>query len=72
MADSSSESDTFHRRVGRRCPVRAQCSSRIRIRGTEDVTEKIHTLASTLQDTNRNLRQVDQMLGQYHERAQIK
>nr|XP_056707820.1 centrosomal protein of 128 kDa [Euleptes europaea] len=66
MADSSSESDTFHRRVGRRCPVRAPCS-RIRNHGGEDVTEKIHTLASTLQDTNRNLKQVDQMLGQYRE-----
>ncbi|XP_015282514.1 PREDICTED: centrosomal protein of 128 kDa [Gekko japonicus] len=66
MADSSSESDTFHRRVERRCPVRAPCS-RTRNRGAEDVTEKIHTLASTLQDTNRNLRHVDQMLGQYRE-----
>ncbi|XP_077179510.1 centrosomal protein of 128 kDa isoform X2 [Paroedura picta] len=66
MADSSSESDTFRHRVGRRCPLRAPCS-RTRNRGAEDVTEKIHTLASTLQDTNRNLRHVDQMLDQYRE-----
>ncbi|KAJ6661283.1 hypothetical protein lerEdw1_015420 [Lerista edwardsae] len=66
MADSSSDSDHFHHRVGRRGPLRATCS-RIRNRGTEDVTEKIQTLASTLQDTNRNLRHVDQMLGQYRE-----
>ncbi|XP_060117789.1 centrosomal protein of 128 kDa isoform X2 [Heteronotia binoei] len=66
MADSSSESDTFRRRVGRRCPVRAPCS-RIQNHCAENVTEKIHTLASTLQDTNRNLRHVDQMLDQYRE-----
>ncbi|XP_053140653.1 centrosomal protein of 128 kDa isoform X2 [Hemicordylus capensis] len=66
MADSSSDSDHFHRRTGRRGPVRATCN-RIRNHDDEDVTEKIHTLASTLQDTNRNLRHVDQMLGQYRE-----
>ncbi|XP_053233847.1 centrosomal protein of 128 kDa isoform X5 [Podarcis raffonei] len=65
MADSSSESDSFHRRIGRRGPIRA---TRVRNHGgAEDVTEKIHTLASTLQDTNRNLKHVDQMLGQYRE-----
>ncbi|XP_032997678.1 centrosomal protein of 128 kDa isoform X5 [Lacerta agilis] len=65
MADSSSESDNFHRRIGRRGPIRA---TRVRNHGgAEDVTEKIHTLASTLQDTNRNLKHVDQMLGQYRE-----
>ncbi|XP_066468219.1 centrosomal protein of 128 kDa isoform X2 [Tiliqua scincoides] len=66
MADSSSDSDHFRHRLGRRGPLRATCS-RIRNRGTEDVTEKIQTLASTLQDTNRNLKHVDQMLGQYRE-----
>lgn len=66
MADSSSDSDHFRHRPGRRGPLRAT-SSRIRNHGTEDVTEKIQTLASTLQDTNRNLRHVDQMLGQYRE-----
>ncbi|XP_061467868.1 centrosomal protein of 128 kDa isoform X3 [Rhineura floridana] len=64
MADSSSDSDNFRRRIGRRGPVRA---TRVRNHGGEDVTEKIHTLANTLQDTNRNLRHVDQMLGQYRE-----
>ncbi|XP_044292338.1 centrosomal protein of 128 kDa isoform X4 [Varanus komodoensis] len=64
MADSSSDSDHIRRRTGRRGPVRA---TRIHNHGAEDVTEKIHTLASTLQDTNRNLRHVDQMLGQYRE-----
>ncbi|KAJ6664393.1 hypothetical protein lerEdw1_007050 [Lerista edwardsae] len=73
MADSSSDSDHFHHRVGRRGPMRATCS-RIRNRGAEDITEKTQTLASTLQGTNRNLRHVDQMLGQYweynHEQAE--
>ncbi|XP_074854880.1 centrosomal protein of 128 kDa [Carettochelys insculpta] len=67
MADSSSGSDNFlHGRVGRRGPLRAT-HSRTWNRGAEEVTEKIHTLANTLQDTNRNLRHVDQMLGQYRE-----
>nr|XP_060613245.1 centrosomal protein of 128 kDa isoform X1 [Anolis sagrei ordinatus]XP_060613254.1 centrosomal protein of 128 kDa isoform X1 [Anolis sagrei ordinatus] len=64
MADSSSGSDHAHCRIGRRGPVRA---TRTQNHGVEEVTEKIHTLASTLQDTNRNLRHVDQMLGQYRE-----
>ncbi|XP_042301786.1 centrosomal protein of 128 kDa isoform X5 [Sceloporus undulatus] len=64
MAESSSDSDHVRHRIGRRGPVRA---TRTRNHGVEDVTEKIHTLASTLQDTNRNLRNVDQMLGQYRE-----
>ncbi|XP_075007482.1 centrosomal protein of 128 kDa isoform X10 [Calonectris borealis] len=67
MADSSSESDNFLRgRIGRRPPLRAS-HNRARNYGAEEVTEKIHTLASTLQDTNRNLRHVDHLLGQYRE-----
>ncbi|XP_064368298.1 centrosomal protein of 128 kDa isoform X3 [Dromaius novaehollandiae] len=67
MADSSSDSDNFLRdRVGRRPPLRAT-HNRAWNRDAEEVTEKIHTLASTLQDTNRNLRHVDHMLGQYRE-----
>nr|XP_025036961.1 centrosomal protein of 128 kDa isoform X7 [Pelodiscus sinensis] len=67
MADSSSDSDNFLcGRVRRRGPLRVT-HSRVRNHGAEEVTEKIHTLASTLQDTNRNLRHVDQMLGQYRE-----
>ncbi|KAM4778646.1 centrosomal protein of 128 kDa isoform 5-T5 [Cyanocitta cristata] len=66
MADSSSDSDNFLTgRIGRR-PLRAS-HSRAQIYGAEEVTEKIHTLASTLQDTNRNLRHVDHLLGQYRE-----
>ncbi|XP_036593129.1 centrosomal protein of 128 kDa [Trichosurus vulpecula] len=61
MAESSSESEyCSHGRLDRRKPR----ASRHR---TADVTAKIHTLTSTLQDTNRNLRQVDQMLGQYRD-----
>ncbi|KAM6273903.1 centrosomal protein of 128 kDa isoform 2-T2 [Porphyrio hochstetteri] len=67
MADSSSDSDNFHRaRIGRRPPLRAS-HNRAQNYGAEEVTEKIHTLASTLQDTNRNLRHVDRLLGQYRE-----
>ncbi|XP_039561394.1 centrosomal protein of 128 kDa isoform X1 [Passer montanus] len=66
MADSSSDSDNlFTGRTGRR-PLRAS-HSRAQNYGAEEVTEKIHTLASTLQDTNRNLRHVDHLLGQYRE-----
>ncbi|KFV45458.1 Centrosomal protein of 128 kDa, partial [Tyto alba] len=67
MADSSSDSDNFLRgQIGRRPPLRA-FHNRARNYGAEEVTEKIHTLASTLQDTNRNLRHVDHLLGQYRE-----
>ncbi|XP_071665630.1 centrosomal protein of 128 kDa isoform X5 [Patagioenas fasciata] len=67
MTDSSSDSDSFLRgRIGRRPPLRAS-HNRTRNYGAEEVTEKIHTLASTLQDTNRNLRHVDHLLGQYRE-----
>ncbi|KFZ45657.1 Centrosomal protein of 128 kDa, partial [Antrostomus carolinensis] len=67
MADSSSDSDSFLRgRIGRRPPLRAS-HNRAWNYGAEEVTEKIHTLASTLQDTNRNLRHVDHLLGQYRE-----
>ncbi|NWI10793.1 CE128 protein, partial [Crypturellus soui] len=67
MAESSSDSDNFLKgRVGRRPPLRAT-HNRAWNHGAEEVTEKIHTLASTLQDTNRNLKHVDYMLGQYRE-----
>ncbi|KFV56642.1 Centrosomal protein of 128 kDa, partial [Gavia stellata] len=67
MADSSSDSDNFLRgRVGRWPPLRASHNKAWNY-GAEEVTEKIHTLASTLQDTNRNLRHVDHLLGQYRE-----
>ncbi|XP_074765336.1 centrosomal protein of 128 kDa [Athene noctua] len=67
MADTSSDSDNFPRgQTGRRPPLRAS-HNRAWNYGAEEVTEKIHTLASTLQDTNRNLRHVDHLLGQYRE-----
>ncbi|XP_051662306.1 centrosomal protein of 128 kDa [Manacus candei] len=67
MANSSSDSDNFLTgRTGRRLPLRASYN-RAQNYGAEAVTEKIHTLASTLQDTNRNLRHVDHLLGQYRE-----
>ncbi|XP_015720701.1 centrosomal protein of 128 kDa isoform X3 [Coturnix japonica] len=67
MADSSSDSDNFFRaRIGRWPPPRTS-HNRARNYGAEEVTEKIHTLASTLQDTNRNLKHVDHLLGQYRE-----
>ncbi|XP_075700578.1 centrosomal protein of 128 kDa [Rhinoderma darwinii] len=67
MADSSSDSDSHLRsRASRRGPLRAT-HMHIRPRGAEDVSEKIHKLANTLQATSRNLKQVDEMLGQYRE-----
>ncbi|XP_007472768.1 centrosomal protein of 128 kDa isoform X3 [Monodelphis domestica] len=61
MAESSSESEYYlHSRLDWRKPHNRRDHA-------ADVTAKIHTLTSTLQDTNRNLRQVDQMLGQYRD-----
>ncbi|XP_064316578.1 centrosomal protein of 128 kDa isoform X3 [Phalacrocorax carbo] len=49
MADSSSDSDSFLRgQIGRRPPLRTS-HNRARNYGAEEVTEKIHTLTSTLQ-----------------------
>ncbi|XP_014824932.1 PREDICTED: centrosomal protein of 128 kDa isoform X4 [Poecilia mexicana] len=78
--DTSSESESFgkkvrgHRPRGRETHRR---SGRDRGRvsgGREDVraaeiSDKISTLANTLQDTSRNLTQVDKMLGQYRDHA---
>ncbi|XP_077123567.1 centrosomal protein of 128 kDa isoform X1 [Ranitomeya variabilis] len=67
MADSSSDSDSHLRSwTSRRGPLRAS-HMHARPRGVVDVSEKIHQLADTLQDTSRNLKQVDEMLGQYRE-----
>ncbi|XP_073494251.1 centrosomal protein of 128 kDa isoform X2 [Phyllobates terribilis] len=67
MADSSSDSDSHLRsRTRRRGPLRAS-HMHTGPRGVGHVSEKIHQLASTLQDTSRNLKQVDEMLGQYRE-----
>uniref|UniRef100_H3BAV3 Centrosomal protein 128 n=1 Tax=Latimeria chalumnae TaxID=7897 RepID=H3BAV3_LATCH len=73
MAESSSDSDTFLRSQGRQrgfvrdAPLGSLGGGRAS--GTNDITEKIYTLADTLQDTNRNLRNVDQLLGQYRVRS---
>ncbi|KAG9481749.1 hypothetical protein GDO78_010791 [Eleutherodactylus coqui] len=67
MADSSSDSDSHIRsRVNRRGPLRAS-HMHTRPQRVGDVSEKIHKLANTLQDTSRNLKQVDEMLGQYRD-----
>ncbi|XP_073466897.1 centrosomal protein of 128 kDa isoform X6 [Aquarana catesbeiana] len=67
MAESSSDSDTYLRsRASRRGPLRAN-HSHSRTGAAAEVSDKIHKLANTLQDTSRNLKQVDEMLGQYRE-----
>ncbi|XP_062037509.1 centrosomal protein of 128 kDa isoform X2 [Lepus europaeus] len=67
MAESSSDSDRFHCR-DRLSRWAARSTHRgIRSHPAVDVTEKVNTITSTLQDTSRNLRQVDQMLGRYRE-----
>ncbi|XP_047591505.1 centrosomal protein of 128 kDa isoform X5 [Lutra lutra] len=67
MAESSSDSDHFRTR-DRLSRWTARSTYRESLsRPTVGVTKKINTITSTLQDTNRNLRQVDQMLGQYRE-----
>ncbi|XP_039112948.1 centrosomal protein of 128 kDa isoform X2 [Hyaena hyaena] len=67
MAESSSDSEHFRSRDRlSRWTARStyrECLSR----PTVGVTEKVNTITNTLQDTSRNLRQVDQMLGQYRD-----
>ncbi|XP_016418077.1 centrosomal protein of 128 kDa isoform X3 [Sinocyclocheilus rhinocerous] len=69
--DSSSESDTYDRPTGHRSRVRKRRtrpdSGFPRDTHVSDISDKIDTLANTLQDTSRNLNKVDQMLGQYKE-----
>ncbi|KAM4633760.1 centrosomal protein of 128 kDa [Polymixia lowei] len=75
--DSSSESDTHdrtrgHRSRGRDAQRRPGRDShgafgRESASQTTGISEKISTLASTLQDTSKNLNKVDRMLGQYRE-----
>ncbi|XP_014639951.1 PREDICTED: centrosomal protein of 128 kDa isoform X4 [Ceratotherium simum simum] len=67
MAESSSDSDHFRSRDRLSRWAARSTHREIRNRPTVDVTEKVNTITSTLQDTSRNLRQVDQMLGQYRE-----
>ncbi|KAM6201183.1 centrosomal protein of 128 kDa [Rhynchocyon petersi] len=67
MAESSSDSDYFHHQdqLSRWCIRPTHRGTRNY--PTADVTKKVNTITSTLQDTSRNLRQVDQMLGHYRE-----
>ncbi|XP_041071201.1 centrosomal protein of 128 kDa-like isoform X3 [Carcharodon carcharias] len=66
MADSSSDSDTcLHNFSRRRGPLKAKAKRRSRMHNAVDVSEKIDTLTSTLQDTSRDLSSVDRMLGRY-------
>ncbi|XP_049913692.1 centrosomal protein of 128 kDa isoform X2 [Epinephelus moara] len=75
--NTSSESDSYDRTRGQRPRGREAHRRAARDRGISsgsggdgraaDISEKISTLASTLQDTSRNLTKVDRMLGQYRE-----
>lgn len=69
MAESSSDSDHFRYRdrLSRRAArtIHRETGSHPAV----DVTAKINTITSTLQDTSRNLRQVDAMLGRYREHS---
>ncbi|XP_035804481.1 centrosomal protein of 128 kDa isoform X2 [Amphiprion ocellaris] len=75
--DTSSGSDSYDRMRGHRPRGRETHRKCGRDRGRTggsggdgppaDISEKISTLANTLQDTSRNLTKVDRMLGQYRE-----
>ncbi|KAM5243787.1 centrosomal protein of 128 kDa isoform 1-T2 [Hipposideros larvatus] len=67
MAESSSDSDHFRSRDRLSRWAARSIHREIRNRPTVDATEKVNAITSTLQDTSRNLRQVDQMLGQYRD-----
>ncbi|XP_068414448.1 centrosomal protein of 128 kDa isoform X4 [Eschrichtius robustus] len=67
MAGSSNDSDHLRSRDRLGRWAASSIHRETRNRPTVDVTEKVNTITSTLQDTSRNLRQVDQMLGQYRE-----
>ncbi|XP_006046386.4 centrosomal protein of 128 kDa isoform X2 [Bubalus bubalis] len=67
MAESSSDSDHFRSRDRLSRWAASSVHREVRHRPTVGVTEKVNTITSTLQDTSRNLRQVDQMLGHYRE-----
>uniref|UniRef100_A0A2K5EB92 Centrosomal protein 128 n=1 Tax=Aotus nancymaae TaxID=37293 RepID=A0A2K5EB92_AOTNA len=67
MAESSSESDHFRYRDRLSAWAARSTHRGTRSLPTVEVTKKVNTITSTLQDTSRNLRQVDQMLGRYRE-----
>uniref|UniRef100_A0AAV2K8P0 Centrosomal protein of 128 kDa n=1 Tax=Knipowitschia caucasica TaxID=637954 RepID=A0AAV2K8P0_KNICA len=61
--NTSSESDTYERTRGHRSRGRR----RTREVPAADISEKISTLANTLQSTSKNLSKVDRLLGQYRD-----
>ncbi|PWA27897.1 hypothetical protein CCH79_00000217 [Gambusia affinis] len=78
--DTSSESESYGRKVrghrarGRETHRRSGRDRGLVSGGREDgraaeISDKISTLANTLQDTSRNLTKVDKMLGQYRDHA---
>ncbi|KAM5339516.1 centrosomal protein of 128 kDa isoform 3-T4 [Glossophaga mutica] len=67
MAESSSDSDHFRSRDRLSRWAARSVHRQLGNRPALDVTEKVNSITSTLQDTSRNLRQVDEMLGQYRE-----
>ncbi|KAI1897265.1 hypothetical protein AGOR_G00081530 [Albula goreensis] len=69
MAQSSSESENYSRSCSYRSRARDAQSRNGRWRSSADadISEKIDTLANTLQDTSRNLHNVDRLLGKYRE-----
>ncbi|KAF4017698.1 hypothetical protein G4228_008550 [Cervus hanglu yarkandensis] len=67
MAESSSDSDHFRSRDRLSRWAASSVHREVRHRPAVGVTEKVNTITSTLQDTSRNLQQVDQMLGHYRE-----
>ncbi|KFO18241.1 Centrosomal protein of 128 kDa [Fukomys damarensis] len=67
MAESSSDSEHFRCRDRLSRWAAGSAHRETRSYPTVDVAEKVNTITSTLQDTSRNLRQVDQMLGRYRE-----
>ncbi|KAG9347262.1 hypothetical protein JZ751_004829 [Albula glossodonta] len=69
MAQSSSESENYSRSCSYRSRARDAQSRNRRWRSSADadISEKIDTLANTLQDTSQNLHNVDRLLGKYRE-----
>uniref|UniRef100_A0A3P9LAU7 Centrosomal protein 128 n=1 Tax=Oryzias latipes TaxID=8090 RepID=A0A3P9LAU7_ORYLA len=74
--ETSSESESFGRSRGLRSRGRRSGRDRERssgsgtgsdVRAADMISQKISSLANTLQDTSRNLTKVDRMLGQYRE-----
>ncbi|KAK7907102.1 hypothetical protein WMY93_015714 [Mugilogobius chulae] len=69
--NTSSESDSYEKRTRGGHKSRGRRRSRERGRARDvpnaEISDKINTLANTLQSTSKNLNKVDRMLGQYRE-----